>query len=183
VTDKSTKQSVSKSLFFYTNGGKITNCVDYYYDFQPNLLVSTAGKFIASGISTLLTAITNLLNPSSSLSSAGLVNTNINNVKNLFNSVNSIGGGCGLVTLRPYFLGNGGLYSSDSSNPYLNQLPTTTQVNTIIANGNSTTITTFLVNVVRSKVDCKSVSTFLSTFLQQVSARITALNLQITSNT
>jgi peptidoglycan hydrolase CwlO-like protein len=180
VNDKTTKQSVSKSLFFYLKAGKIVTIVDYPYDFKSNMLISTAGSFLGAGLS-ILANIATILNPTST-SSAGVLNTNINTVKNLFGMVGGIGGGCGLATLRPYFLGNGGLYSNDSSNPYLNQLPTTAQVTNILSTGNSSSITTFLVYVVRSKVDCKSVATFLNNFLQQVRSKITDLGNQVNTS-
>jgi hypothetical protein len=86
------------------------------------MLVSSAGNFVAAGSSNTLNAISTILLPPTAL--VGVKNTNITLVKNLFKSVNGIGGGCGLVTLRPYFLGRGGFYSNDSMNPYLHKLPT-----------------------------------------------------------
>jgi hypothetical protein len=123
VSDKNTKQNISKSLFFYLKNGKISSVVDYPYSFQANYLIPSAGNFIPTGKTNTFTT-TYTIPSFTSTSTYGVSNTNINNIKNLFSSVNGIGGGCGLVTLTPYFLGSGGLSSTDSSNPYLNQLPT-----------------------------------------------------------
>jgi hypothetical protein len=171
VRDKKTSQLLEKTLFFYLQNGKIKNIVDYPFNFKANMLVPSAGNFMAAGVSTILSSITKILLPPLA-QLAGVKNTNITLVRNLFSSVNGIGGGCGLVTLRPYFLANKGIYTNDSSNPYLTKLPTTTQLATVLSTGNSTSITNVLVNVVRSKVHCKNVVIFLNNFLKQIRNKI-----------
>jgi hypothetical protein len=158
-------------MFFYRRHGKIQNAVDYPYNFKANMLVPSAGNFMASGVSTILHVINNILQLSPT-ALVGVQNTNITVVKNLFNSVNGIGGGCGLVTLLPYFLANKGFYTNDSANPYLTKLPTNTQIKIILNSGNSITITNLIVNVVRSKVHCKSVVIFMNNFLQEIRNKI-----------
>lgn len=163
MTDKNTKQTAKKSIFFTLQGGKINTIVDYYFDFNVNLLVPGAGDFQTSS-TTSTTVVTTTSN--------GVINTDINKVKAAFNGINRIGGGCGLLKLRPYLLGKGGLYQGDNTNPFLKQLPTSAQVNTTLSTGNSSDVITLIVNVVRSKVDCKSVSAFLTSLLQQIQTKI-----------
>lgn len=111
-----------------------------------------------------------------------MTNTDITIVKNIFNGIRGIGGGCGLSKLRPYVLANGSFYT-DSSNPYLNQLPTADQVNIILTNGNSGECKNLIIFVVRSKITCQNKITFLQTLLQQIQQKIITVNTNISETT
>jgi FtsZ-binding cell division protein ZapB len=170
VNDKKSKQSVKKSLFFTVKGGKISSIVDYLWNFNIDNFITFTTQGSTSG-------------SSGSSGSSSNTNTNLNNIKNIFDGVFGIGGGCGLLKLRPYLLGTGGLYKGDSSNPYLKALPTDAQITTLFASGNSSDIITFIVNVARSRVGCKGVTTFLNSFLQQVRTKMIDFNTQVNTTT
>lgn len=69
------------------------------------------------------------------------------------------------MKLRPYFLGKDGLYKGDTANPYLNQLPTDAQIDTILTGGSAADCRILIINVVRSKVNCKDIGGWLAKVL------------------
>jgi hypothetical protein len=101
----------------------------------------------------------------------------------MFNTVGGIGGGCGLVALRPYMYGSGGFYKGDSYNPYFNQLPSQSQVNSIISRGSASDIITLIVNIVRSNIDCKTSVSFLNNLLHDIRRKILDTSNQNTYST
>jgi hypothetical protein len=78
----------------------------------------------------------------------------------LFEGVDGIGGGCGLIKLRPYFVGSG-LYKGDDKNPFRDQLPTDNDVDKVVNAGKSKDIRDVVVNAARSKASCKDINNFL----------------------
>ncbi len=152
-------------MFFTVKGGKINSIVDYLHNFNIDDFIAFTTQGSTSG--------------SSGSSGSSNTNTNLNNIKNIFEGVFGIGGGCGLLKLRPYLLGNGGLYKGDSSNPYLKVLPTDAQITTLFASGTSSEIITLIVNVARSRVGCKGITTFLNNFLQQIRTKMIDVNTQV----
>lgn len=84
----------------------------------------------------------------------------IQNFNKILNSVSGIGGGAGLVQLRPYFLGSGlGLYTGN--NPYGSRLPTTADIDRAIATGQSVNVRQLIVYAVQSNVSCTQINSFL----------------------
>lgn len=151
---------MKKSLFFSFENGKVKNIIDYKFEFRPEDLV-------ASTVQSIFSTILNL-------QIVGPINKDIEKIKQIFNNVTGIGGGCGLLKLRPYFLGKGGLYKGDSTNPYLNKLPTDAEVDKLLASGTATDTQVMIVNVVQSKVNCKDINTWLSKILQKLRTKITS---------
>ena len=92
-------------------------------------------------------------------------------VKKLFDDVDGIGGGCGLVTLRPYF-GANGLYRGDDKNPYKDRLPNDYDLDVVIEKANSKDIRDVVVNAARSRAACKDISAFLEKLFQKLRIKI-----------
>lgn len=177
MTDKKTGASVQKSLFFTFEKGKVKSIVDYKYNFNVNDIVpgagvgTGAGTGVGTGVASgILAPVVSILNPISV--GVGVINTSIDIVRQMFNNVIGIGGGVGLAQLRPYFLGKGGFYKGDINNPYLNRLPTDAEVDNILSTGTSNDVRVMIINVVRSRVNCRDINIWLNKILEKLRNKI-----------
>ena len=155
MIDKKTKDSVKKSIFFTLENGKIGKIADHDFDFDVKKLVDT--KNISIG------GISSIIQPNKSVAD--------DKVKKIFDGANGIGGGCGLIKLRPYF-GANGLYNGDNKNPFKDRLPADADIDKVIETGKSQSIRDVVVNAARSKVPCKDISAFLEKLFQKLRVKI-----------
>lgn len=142
-------------MFFSFDNGKLNQIVDSDYSFDVSYLLP--GKPVPATITF----------------------DDINKVRQLFAASYGIGGGSGLLQLRPYILGTGEIYTGDNNNPYLNALPTDAELDQLISTGSSKELRNAVVYAVRSKVSCRQIGTFLESLLFKVRARIAAFKADV----
>lgn len=97
----------------------------------------------------------------------------------MFENADGIGGGCGLIRLKPFFLSNVGIYKGDDKNPYIAKLPSDAEVDKAIATGSAKSVKDIIVLAVQSKVSCQEITKWMETILSKIRIKIVSFKADV----